>query len=449
MRYSSLRGSVATAAIPKKLNRLIDSKKAKICVIGLGYVGLPIATEFAKRGFSVYGFDTKAERVKKLKDASSYISDISSSAIKLLIRKKRLIPTTDQAVLRDSDVVIICVPTPLRNKRTPDISYIIRVTKVIVKYLHAGQLIVLESTTYPGTTREVMLPILEMRGLKEGRGFFLAFSPERIDPGNKRYKFSNIPKVVGGVSKEAGLLTKKLYSKVVNKVVYVNGAESAEVVKLLENTFRIVNIGLINEFAMLCEKLDIDVWEVIEAAKTKPFGFMPFYPGPGVGGHCISTDPLYLSWKARRVGFVTKMIDLASKTNLGMPKYIFSKIEALLIKRGMKISKAKILVLGVTYKKDVKDLRESPAIDLIELFKRSGIDTAYSDPHVPYLKIDSIDMRSVECIPKNIRRFDIAVLTTGHKGFNYKQIAQHAKLILDTRNAFEKAGVGLKNIIKL
>ncbi len=433
----------------KKLKKLIEAKKAKICVVGLGYVGLPIAVEFAKRGFSVYGFDTKAERVKKLKSASSYISDISSAAIKSLIRKKRLIPTIDQAVLKDSDVVIICVPTPLRNKRTPDISYIIKVTKAIARYLHAGQLIVLESTTYPGTTREVMLPILEKRGLKEGADFFLAFSPERIDPGNKRYKFSNIPKVVGGISKEAGLLTKRLYSKVVDKVVYVNGAESAEVVKLLENTFRIVNIGLINEFAMLCEKLDIDVWEVIKAAKTKPFGFMPFYPGPGVGGHCISTDPLYLSWKARRVGFVTKMIDLASKTNLGMPQYIFSKTESLLAKKGKKISTSKILVLGVSYKSNVKDLRESPAIDLIELFKRSGIDTAYSDPHVPYLKINSIDMRSVKCLPKNIRRFDIAVLTTGHKRFNYKQIAGHAKLILDTRNAFEKAGVRLKNIIKL
>jgi UDP-N-acetyl-D-glucosamine dehydrogenase len=433
----------------KKLKKLINAKKARICVVGLGYVGLPIAVEFAKRGFSVYGFDTKAERVKKLKDDSSYISDISSAAIKSLIRKKRLIPTTGQAVLKDSDVVIICVPTPLRNKRTPDISYIIKVTKAIAKYLHAGQLIVLESTTYPGTTREVMLPILEKRGLKEGNDFFLSFSPERIDPGNKRYKFSNIPKVVGGISREAGELTKRLYSKVVNKVVYVNGAESAEVVKLLENTFRIVNIGLINEFAMLCEKLGIDVWEVIEAAETKPFGFMPFYPGPGVGGHCISIDPLYLSWKARRVGFVTKMIDLASKTNLGMPQYIFSKIEALLARRGKKISKARILVLGVTYKKDVKDLRESPAIDLIELLKRSGIDTAYSDPHVPYLKINSIDMRSVECTPKNIRRFDIAVLTTGHKRFNYKQIAQHARLILDTRNAFASAGTKAEHIIKL
>lgn len=433
----------------KKLRKLIDSKKAKICVVGLGYVGLPIATEFAKRCFSVYGFDTKVARVKKLKDASSYISDISSIAIKSLIRRERLIPTTDHAVLKDADVVIICVPTPLRNKRTPDISYIIKVTKAITKYLHAGQLIVLESTTYPGTTRDVMLPILQKRGLKEGKDFFLAFSPERIDPGNKKYRFSNIPKVVGGISKEAGLLTKRLYSKVVDKVVYVNGAESAEVVKLLENTFRIVNIGLINEFAILCEKLGIDVWEVIEAAKTKPFGFMPFYPGPGVGGHCISTDPLYLSWKARRVGFVTKMIDLASKTNLGMPQYIFSKTETLLARRGKKLLKARILVLGVSYKKDVKDLRESPAIDLIELLKHSGIDTAYSDPHVPYLKINNINMRSVKCLPKNIRRFDVAILTTGHKGFNYKQIAKHANLIFDTRNAFAKAGVRSKNIIKL
>jgi len=294
-----------------------------------------------------------------------------------------------------------------------------------------------------------MLPILQKKGLREGKDFFLAFSPERIDPGNKRYSFSNIPKVVGGISKEAGELTKRLYSKVVAKVVYVSGAESAEVVKLLENTFRIVNIGLINEFAMLCEKLGIDVWEVIEAAKTKPFGFMPFYPGPGVGGHCISTDPLYLSWKARRVGFVTKMIDLASKTNLGMGQYIYSKIEALLAGRGKKISKAKVLVLGVSYKEDIKDLRESPAINLIELLKRSGVDTAYSDPHVPYLKINSLDMRTVKCIPKNISRFDIVVLTTGHKGFNYKKIAKNSRLIFDTRNAFASAGIVRPNIIKL
>ncbi len=433
----------------KRLNRLINSQKAKICVVGLGYVGLPIATEFAKRGFFVYGFDTQASRVRRLKDASSYISDISSIQIKSLIRRKALTPTTDQSVLKDADAVIICVPTPLKNKRTPDISYIVKVTKTITKYLHAGQLIVLESTTYPGTTRDVMLPILQKKGLREGKDFFLAFSPERIDPGNKRYSFSNIPKVVGGISKEAGELTKRLYSKVVAKVVYVSGAESAEVVKLLENTFRIVNIGLINEFAMLCEKLGIDVWEVIEAAKTKPFGFMPFYPGPGVGGHCISTDPLYLSWKARRVGFVTKMIDLASKTNLGMGQYIYSKIEALLAGRGKKISKAKVLVLGVSYKEDIKDLRESPAINLIELLKRSGVDTAYSDPHVPYLKINSLDMRTVKCIPKNISRFDIVVLTTGHKGFNYKKIAKNSRLIFDTRNAFASAGIVRPNIIKL
>lgn len=434
----------------KTLNKLIDSKKARICVVGLGYVGLPIAVEFAKKGFFVYGFDTQALRVRKLKDASSYISDISSIQIKSLIRRKTLTPTTDQSVLKDADVVIICVPTPLKNKRIPDISYIVKVTKAIEKYLHRGQLIVLESTTYPGTTRDVMLPILQKKkGLKEGKDFFLAFSPERIDPGNKRYRFSNIPKVVGGISKEAGEITKRLYSKVINKVVHVNTAESAEVVKLLENTFRIVNIGLINEFAMLCEKLGIDVWEVIDAAKTKPFGFMPFYPGPGVGGHCISTDPLYLSWKARRVGFVTKMIDLASKTNLGMGQYIFSKIEALLAEKGKNISKAKILVLGVSYKKDVKDLRESPAIDFIELLKHSGISTAYFDPYVPYLKINGLDMKSIKCISKNIAQFDIVVLTTGHKRFNYKQIAEHAKLIFDTRNAFASAGVKADHIIKL
>jgi UDP-N-acetyl-D-glucosamine dehydrogenase len=431
------------------LDGSISTKKAKITVVGLGYVGLPIAVAFAKKGFCVYGFDTKASRVKRLKRGISYISDVPSGAIMPLIKGGRFIPVVDEAVLNKSDVIIICVPTPLKKRKTPDISYIIKVAKVISRHLKPGQLIVLESTTYPGTTRDVMLPILEKSGLKEGKDFFLSFSPERIDPGNRKYDFSNIPKVIGGVSKKAGWLTKKLYSHVIKKVISVDTAEAAEVVKLLENSFRIVNIGLINEFAMLCHKLGIDVWDVIEAAKTKPFGFMPFYPGPGVGGHCISTDPLYLSWKARRVGFVTKMIDLAAKTNLDMPDYVVSRAEALLQNSGKSLSKAKILILGVTYKKDIKDLRESPALDIIGLLKKKKADVAFHDPYVPYLDIKNIRITGIKLNKQNLKKFDLVILATGHNRFDYNMVAANSKKVLDTRNAFSKHRVQNINIVKL
>ncbi|MBL7132323.1 MAG: nucleotide sugar dehydrogenase, partial [Candidatus Omnitrophica bacterium] len=408
----------------------------------------PIAVEFSKKGFFVYGYDTKESRIEGLKKGKSHIDDIKDKDIKSVI-KKGFNPTYNAKVLNNSDVIIVCVPTPLRNKRTPDISYIIKVTKAVSKYLHVGQLIVLESTTYPGTTREIMLPMLEKGGLKEGKDFFLAFSPERIDPGNKKYKFSNIPKIVGGISKTAGELTKRLYSKVVDKVVYVSRAESAEVVKLLENTFRIVNIGLINEFAMLCDKLGIDVWEVIEAAKTKPFGFMPFYPGPGVGGHCISTDPLYLSWKAKRLGFKTRMIDLASKTNLSMPDYVVEKVIKLLEKKQKSINKAKILILGVTYKENIKDLRESPALDIIDILTKKKAKVSYADPYIPYLDIDNIKLKATKITKANIGKHDIVVLVTSHTKFNYSMIASNAKLIFDTRNGFAKAGISSSKIIQL
>ena len=358
-------------------------------------------------------------------------------------------PTTKESVLKESDVIIICVPTPLRKRKIPNISYIIKASRTIARYLHPFQLIVLESTTYPGTTRDVVLPILEKRGLKEGKDFFLAFSPERIDPGNERYTFAKIPKIVGGISEQAGRLAKELYSKAIDKVVPVTSAETAEVAKLLENTFRITNIGLINEFAMLCNKLKIDVWEVVEAAKTKPFGFMPFYPGPGLGGHCIPADPLYLSWKARKVGFRTRMIDLASKTNLFMPHYVIQRAEALLNEKGKDISRAKILMLGATYKKDIKDLRESPALDIIDLLQKKGTEVSYSDPYIPYLDINSIHLKSIKLTPANIRKNDLVILTTGHKRFDYKAIARCARLILDTRNAFGIRKIKAKHIIKL
>ena len=433
----------------KRLTHKIRNKKAKIAVIGLGYVGLPIALEFVKKGFFVYGLDNNKHRVDDLIKGASYITDISSVSIKTATRSKRFFPTIEKSILKESDIIIICVPTPLRKRKVPNISYIIKASRTIARYLRPFQLIILESTTYPGTTRDVVLPILEKRGLKEGKDFFLAFSPERIDPGNNEHTFAKIPKIVGGISKEATELTKRLYSEAIDKVVPVSSAETAEVVKLLENTFRIVNIGLINEFAMLCNKLKIDVWEVVEAAKTKPFGFMPFYPGPGLGGHCIPADPLYLSWKARKVGFRTKMIDLAAKTNLFMPHYVVHRAEALLNERGRDISKAKILILGVTYKKDVKDLRESPALDIIDLLQKKGATVSYSDPYIPYLDINSIHLKSAKLVPDNIGKNDLIILNTDHSRFNYRIIARAAKLILDTRNAFGIRGIKAKHIIKL
>lgn len=433
----------------RKLKQLINNKKAKICVIGLGYVGLPIALEFIKKRFFVYGLDNNGNRVRNLIKGTSYITDIPSKDLKAALRSRRFMPTTDESILRDSNIIIICVPTPLRKRKIPNVSYIIKAANTIAKYLRSGQLIILESTTYPGTTRDIVLPILEQKDLKEGKDFFLAFSPERIDPGNEKYKFSNIPKVIGGVSKQALELTKAVYSKVVKHVVPATSVEVAEVVKLLENTFRIVNIGLINEFTMLCDKLNIDVWEVVEAAKTKPFGFMPFYPGPGIGGHCIPADPMYLSWKARRVGFKAKMIDLAAKTNLFMPHYVVQRAESLLNERKKKISNSKILLLGVTYKKDVKDLRESPALDIIELLQGRGADVSYSDAYIPHLDITGIHLKNADISQKLIKKMDLLILTTAHSKFKYRIIAKHAKQILDTRNAFGTRGIIGNTIIKL
>ncbi len=429
-------------------NKILNGK-AKIAVVGLGYVGLPIAFEFIKKGFFVYGLDKDAERVSSLKKGNSYITDISSQEAKNAIKSNRFFTTTKESVLKEADVVIICVPTPLRKTRIPNMSYIIKASRTMARYLRPGQLIILESTTYPGTTKDVVLPILERKGPREGEDFFLSFSPERINPGDKIYTFAKIPKIVGGVSKGATELTKALYSRIINKVIPVSSAEAAEVVKLLENTFRIVNIGLINEFAMLCNKLKIDVWEVVEAAKTKPFGFMPFYPGPGIGGHCIPADPIYLSWKARKVGFKTNMIDSAAKTNIFMPTYVVSRAESLLNAAGKNISGSKVLILGVTYKRDVKDLRESPALEIIELLQKRGAKVSYSDPYIPYLNINNISLKDVPIAQNSIKRHDLIILVTDHKVFNYKLITKAAQLILDSRNAFKKARIEKGHIIKL
>ena len=428
------------------LHNKIESKKANICVIGLGYVGLPLAVFFAKKGYFVYGLDNSTSRIKKLKKGNQYIVDVDSQEVSSLINKKKFLPTSGSEVLEKSDVIIICVPTPLRKVKTPDISYIISASRTIKKYLHSGQLIVLESTTYPGTSREVILPILKQTGLLEEKDFYLSFSPERVDPGNKKYPLNKIPKIVGGIGKKSTKLTKDLYSKIIKQIHPVSSIETAETVKLLENTFRLVNIGLINEFAIVAEKLGVNVWEVIEGAKTKPFGFMPFYPGPGCGGHCLPCDPLYLSWKAKKLGFKTKMIDLASFTNHFMPEYVTERVERILNKNSIKLNKAKILILGVTYKPNVKDLRESPALDIIEKLIQKKANVNYFDPLVPYLKINGINLKRTNLTKNNLKKYDCVILITDHQQVDYDLVQKNTKVIFDTRNVYKRT---YNNVVKL
>ncbi len=432
-----------------ELKKKIKNKNAVITVIGLGYVGLPIALEFCRKGYTVNGLDNNPHRIKKLKRKESYINDISSEEVREAYSKGCFSVTADSGVLRSSDVIVMCVPTPLRKIAEPDISYIVLASRSLRKKMRPGQLIVIESTTYPGTTREVILPELEKSGYSLDKDFYLAFSPERIDPGNPKYGLTNIPKVIGGVTPKSTRLGELLYSKIIDRVVGVSGAETAEVTKLLENTFRIVNIALINEFAMLCRKLKIDVWEVIEAARTKPFGFMPFYPGPGIGGHCIPADPMYLSWKARTVGFETKMIDLAARTNRMVPMYVTGQITGSLKAVRKKLGTARVLVIGVTYKKDVNDLRESPALEIIEGLKRKKINVTYHDPLIPYLNVNGIRMRSRRLTPALLKKQDIVLIVTDHSDLDYRMIAANAALAFDARNAFERHGIRGDNIAKL
>jgi len=416
-----------------KLRNKIINKKARIAVIGLGYVGLPLAVAFAQKGFRVLGIDTDEQRVERIKGMKSYITDVPSKVLARLIGQKVFDASTDFNLLSQVDVVIICVPTPLKRKYTPDISFIVSAVKSVAKHLHKGVLVVLESTTYPGTTEELMKPELEKSGLKAGRDFYLAFSPERIDPGNKSFEVTKIPKVVGGLTKTCAELTVLLYSRIIKNIHQVSTCRAAEMTKLLENSFRIVNIGWINEISQMCHALGIDVWEVIDAAKTKPFGFMPFYPGLGVGGHCIPEDPLYLYWKAKHYDFSCKFIKLAADTNHNMPAYAVGRLQKML--RGS-FKKARVLVLGVTYKKDVKDLRKSPSIRLIELLrKQTRVD--YYDPLIPYLKLDGLDLRSIDLTPAMLKKYDVVVVAVDHSAVNYDLIYKNARLIFDTRNVYK------------
>ena len=431
------------------LKQKIKNKKAAIGIIGLGYVGLPLALTFAKRGFNVIGVDIDKDRVNRIKKCTSYITDVSDIELSEVLKKGRFKATTNVKFIKKLDAVIICVPTPLSKDRTPDISYIREAVNKVKENIRKGQIIVLESTTYPGTTREILLPILESTGLKEGKDFYLAFSPERIDPGNKIYKTENTPKIIGGISKKSTEIARLLYEQVIKEVVPVSSANAAEMVKLLENTFRVVNIALVNEIATLCEKFKLDIWEIIDAAKTKPFGYMPFYPGPGVGGHCISIDPLYLSWKAKEHGFETKFIDLASSVNEIMPQYVVDKLERILSKRKKVLEKSNILIVGVAYKKDVKDLRESPAIYIIDQLQKREAKVSYYDLYFPFLKINDIDLKCTKINKKALERFDCALVIADHSNIDYKFIAKNTRLVLDTRNILGRLGIRSRNIVKL
>ncbi|MDP3732157.1 MAG: nucleotide sugar dehydrogenase [Candidatus Omnitrophota bacterium] len=420
----------------KEFKKRVRKKETKIAVVGLGYVGLPLAVEFAKCGFVVLGIDIDKDRINHIKRKESYISDVATKELRRALNSKRFSATANFEALRKIDIIIICVPTPLKRKYHPDISYIKQAVNSIAKNIKKGALIILESTTYPGTTEEVILPLLESKGLECGKDFYLAFSPERIDPGNSKYTVNKIPKVVGGVTAEATELTTVVYRNIIEKVVPVSSARVAEAVKLLENTFRLINIGLIDELAMMYHKMKIDIWEVIEAAKTKPFGFMPFYPGPGVGGHCIPKDPLYLYWKAKHHGFKSRFIKLASDIITYMPEYVTERVINLLQKKGKKLNKIKILVIGVTYKKDIKDLRKSPSLDIIDAFQKNNIAVSYYDPIIPYLKLNHINLKSIGLNKQQLMKFDCVIIAVDHSSLDYKFILDNSKLVFDTRNAY-------------
>ena len=412
---------------------------SKIAVIGLGYVGLPLAVEFAKRGLEVIGIERNPKRVSAVNKGKSYIGDITDEALVNVVKKGKLKAFQKFDALKDVDAIIICVPTPLTKNKTPDISYIVSVSKQIVPFLHKGELVVLESTTYPGTTEEVVLPILSQSGLKAGVDFYLSFSPERVDPGNKDYHTGNIPKVVGGINKESTELAASLYEIIVPKVFKVSSPRAAEMTKLLENIFRLVNVALVDELAMFSEKMNIDLWEVIEAAKTKPYGFMPFYPGPGIGGHCIPIDPFYLLWKAKEYDVDISFIELAGKINDAMPDYVVNKVSYALNAYKKSINGSKILVLGVAYKKDIGDIRESPALKVISKLIHWGADVLYYDPFVPEINIDGKTFKSLPSLSKKaLNKSDCTLILTAHSSIDYSFVLNNSNIVVDTRNAIKQ-----------
>jgi UDP-N-acetyl-D-glucosamine dehydrogenase len=412
----------------------IKRHECRVVVIGIGYVGLPLVVEFAKAGFHVTGYDKDSRKVDMLARGDSYIEDIPTETLKPLVKAGNLHASTDESVLAKADAVIVCVPTPLNKTKDPDISFIVSATEAIARHLHKNMVVVLESTTYPGTTRELVAPMLEKAGAKIGEDLYLAFSPERVDPSNKTWGTKNTPKVMGGMTPACLEASKMLYSQIIDKVVPVSSPDAAEMVKLLENTFRAVNIGLVNEVAIMCHKLGLNVWEVIDAAASKPFGFMKFQPGPGLGGHCIPIDPLYLSWKLRAVKYTAQFIELADDINSAMPSWVVTRAAEILNDRGKSVKGSKVLIVGVAYKRDVSDMRESPAIDVIEMLHQKGAEISYIDPYVPVFKDGSIDLKS-EPIDVDASRYDMAIIVTDHTDFDYARIVRSAPVTLDTRNA--------------
>ena len=429
------------------LEEKIKNKTVKLGIVGLGYVGLPLAVAFAEAGLGVIGFDVNQKRVDLVNQGKSYIADVSNERLSILLTNEALEATTDQNRLSEVDAICICVPTPLTKTKRPDLSYVIQESEEISKHLRPGQLVILESTTYPGTTREVVLAILQRSGLNVGSGFYLAFSPERVDPGNKKYTIKNTPKIAGGVDPESTELAELLYRQVADVVVPVSCPEVAEMTKVFENVFRSVNIALVNELAQLCERMGISVWEVIDAAATKPFGYMPFYPGPGVGGHCIPLDPYYLANKAMEYDFHTRFIELAAEINERMPYYVTLHIMETLNAQGKSLNGAKVLVLGVAYKKDVEDVRDSPSLKIIQLLQEKGAKVSYSDPYIPQIRLPQGKLDSVDLTEEYLSSADCTVIATNHSCYNLEQIVTWSKLVFDTRGATKR--LRNANIIRL
>jgi len=423
-------------SVKQRLLDRLQRREARVGIVGLGYVGLPLAVEFAESGFSVIGLDVNSQKVEQLNRGESYIVDIPTERLKPLVESGKLRATTSYEDLRQADTVSICVPTPLLKTKDPDMSYVVESVKAIAEVCHEGMLVVLESTTYPGTTEELILPQLINNGFKVGENVFVAFSPERIDPGNKRFGVRNTPKVVGGMTPDCADVAIALYSTAVDKVVRVSSPTTAEMVKLLENTFRAVNIGLVNEMAVMCDKLNVDVWEVIEAANSKPFGFMPFYPGPGLGGHCIPIDPLYLSWKLKALNYTARFIELASEINTSMPLYVVDKITEALNDDCKAVRGANIVVLGVAYKRDVDDVRESPALDIISLLHNKGARVAFHDPHVARVRLENnVIAESAAYSDDLLESADCVVIVTDHTAYDWQHVLDHSRLVVDTRHA--------------
>jgi UDP-N-acetyl-D-glucosamine dehydrogenase len=446
MTLSEIDVEEASQTTAKTLEEKIRSRNARVGIVGLGYVGLPLAVEFAKAGFQVTGIDVNSQKVARVNAGDSYVGDIPSGVLASLVKNGKLRATTDFGVVRDLDTVNICVPTPLRKTKDPDMSYIVSSCEEIARNLHAGMLIVLESTTYPGTTDELLLPMFEKSELRVGQDFFLCFSPERIDPGNPNFQTVNIPKVVGGTTSTCTRMGQLFYSQALQKVVGVSSTQVAEMVKLLENTFRMINIGLANEMALMCDRMGINVWEVIDAAATKPFGFMPFYPGPGLGGHCIPIDPFYLSWKSKQAGIEARFIELAGYINGQMPHFVVDKVQNALNDAAKPVKGSRIHILGVAYKRNIDDCRESPAIDIMHLLERRGAAVSYSDPYVPLVSLDGQRWVAYD-FARGVEEADCVVIVTDHGSFDYRFVVERARLIVDTRNALK--GMTSEKIVRL